>query len=387
MRSLLILRALFLAATLAMVQILLPAMTAAADMNPLVFFGTYTGAKSRGVYVSRFDVVRGKLTAPRLAAEMRNPSFLVVHPNGEYLYAVGEVGDFGAEKNGVVVSFRIDRATGQLSRLNEQPSGGSEPCHLAIDPSAARVLVANYGSGSIAAFPVKDRGELGAQSCVVQHRGSSANPQRQEGPHAHFITPDPAKRFALVCDLGLDQVLLYRLDKKSMNLTANEPPFASLKPGSGPRHLVFHPNGRYVYVINEMASSVTVFGYDAQAGRLSEVETVSTLPNTVKGENSCAEVQIHPSGKFLYGSNRGHNSLARFAVDPKTGKLTFLDCQPSGGKTPRHFAIDPSGRWLLSENQDSDNVLVFRIDAADGRLQPTGESIEVGAPVCAVFAP
>ncbi len=350
-----------------------------------VYIGTYTGGKSEGIYVARFDPATGSLGAPELAAKMRNPTFLALHPTGRFLYAVGEVGNFGGKDQGVVSAFSIDPKTGGLILLNEQPSGGSGPCHLALDRHGRFVLVANYGSGSVASLPLEG-GKLDSPR-AIQHQGSSVNRQRQAGPHAHFITMDPAERFVLACDLGLDQVLVYRLDGPANSLVANDPPSAVLKPGAGPRHLVFGRGGKFVYVINELDSTITSFSYDPKHGTLNELQTVSTLPADFKGNNSCAEIQMHPSGKFLYGSNRGHDSIAVFAVDRTSGNLKLIQHQFSGGKTPRHFAIHPSGRWLLAENQDSDNIVVFRVDPGTGRLASTGTEISVGAPVCVEFAP
>jgi 6-phosphogluconolactonase len=247
--------------------------------------------------------------------------------------------------------------------------------------------VANYGDGSIAALAIQADGTLAEPGTVIQHQGSSHNPERQAGPHAHFIIPDPANRFALTCDLGLDQVLVYRLDAAKSTLAANDPPFAAVKPGSGPRHLAFHPSGRFVFLINEMGSTLMAFAYDAGRGTLKELQTVSTLPENFTGTKSGAEVQVHPSGKFVYGSNRGHDSIAVFALDPASGRLTFLESQSTEGKTPRHFALDPTGQWLLAENQDSDSIVVFRVDSKTGRLSPSGQTVSVGAPVCAVFVP
>lgn len=365
---------------------LMPA-SAASEPNPqLAYFGTYTGQKSKGIYVARFDAKTGKFSAPEWAADTRNPSFLAIHPNHRWLYAAGEVDSFGGKPGGVVGAFRIDPKSGRLERINEQPSGGAGPCHVAVDHTGKCLLVANYGSGSVAVLPIDAEGRLGTGTSI-QHHGSSINPQRQEGPHAHFIIPDPGNQFALACDLGLDKVLVYRLNPEQPSLVANTPPCVSLKPGSGPRHLVFAPNGRFVYVINEMGSSITTFSYDAHAGSLKELETHSTLPPEFRGQNSCAEIQVHPSGKFIYGSNRGHNSIAVFRVNPKDGRLQRTECVSVGGKTPRHFAIDPSGKWLLAENQDSDGVASFAIDSATGHLTTTGETTEVGAPVCLVFVP
>ena len=352
-----------------------------------VYIGTYTGPTSKGIYLSYFDSATGKLSPPEVAAETTNPSFLALHPGGQWLYAVGEVSSYQGKAEGVVSSFRIDQSNGQLTLLNQQPSGGGGPCHLALDKTGKCLLVANYGSGSVAALPVESDGRLGSPGMSIQHHGSSLNPQRQAEPHAHFITPDPNNTFVLACDLGLDKVLVYRLSPMQASLTPDDPPSGSLKPGSGPRHLAFNPNGRFLYVINELSSSLTTCSYDPGKGILKELETRSTLPPEFKGENSCAEVQMHPSGSFVYGSNRGHNSIAVFRINPRDGRIQRIEDVACGGKTPRHFALDPSGRWLLVENQDSNNVLVFAVDLSSGRLMPTAEKIEVGAPVCLVFAP
>lgn len=352
----------------------------------LVYFGTYTGTKSQGIYVARFDTRTGQLSAPELAAETRNPSFLAVHPNRRQLYAVGEIGDFGGKRTGAVSAFAIEPRTGALTLLNQQSSGGQGPCHLSLDAKGKFLLVANYGGGSVASLPVRPDGSLAEAVSVIQHAGSSVNPKRQAGPHAHFITMDPANRFALACDLGLDQVLVYRLDAKSGELIPNDPPYAAVAPGAGPRQFAFSRNGKLVYVLNELTSSLTVFAYAPRRGTLTELQTLSTLPGEFTG-NSCAEVEVHPSGKFVYASNRGHDSIAVFAVEKATGRLTLVEHQPTQGKTPRHFAIDPTGRWLLAENQGDNNVVVFEIDKQTGKLRFTGQSVEVGSPVCAVFVP
>jgi 6-phosphogluconolactonase len=351
----------------------------------LVYFGTYTGAKSKGIYVARFDSATGKLTEPELVAETRNPSFLAVHPNGRFLYAVGELNDFQGKRAGAVSAFALDAKTGKLTLLNQQPSGGQGPCHLALDSKGRCVLVANYGSGSVALLPILKDGSIGQPISTIQHAGSSANPQRQAGPHAHHIVADPGSRFVLACDLGLDKALIYRLDSKYAKLVPHDPPFASVAPGAGPRHLAFSPNGKFAYVINELNSSITTFAYEARRGVMTELQTVSTLPEKFPGNNSCAEIEVHPSGKFVYGSNRGHDSIAVFAADRKSGKLTPVEHQSTQGKTPRHFAIDPTGRWLLAENQGSDSIVVFEIDPKTGGLNTTGRTITVGSPVCAVF--
>lgn len=352
----------------------------------LVFFGTYTGPKSQGIYVSRFDSATGKLGAPQLAAETKSPSFLAVHPKGRFLYAVGEASALGDARQGGVTAFAMEPA-GKLRALNTQPSGGSGPCHLALDAAGRLLVTANYGSGSVAALPVRADGALDAPAVEVQHVGSSVNKDRQAGPHAHSADVSPDGRFALVCDLGLDKVMVYRLGAKESALTANDPAFGVAPPGSGPRHLAFGRNGKFVYVVNEMISSVTAFSWDAKRGALAAVQTVSTLPEKFEGKSYCAEIAVHPSGKFVYASNRGHDSIAVFAADPKTGKLTLVELEPTQGKTPRHFALDPTGGWLLAENQASDSVVVFRVDRKTGRLDASGGNVEVPSPVCAVFVP
>lgn len=351
-----------------------------------VFIGTYTGARSQGIYTARFDPESGRLSAPELAVAAQNPTFLALSHDGRFLYAVNEIGNFSGRPSGAVSAFRIDQQSGKLTLLNQEPSGGSGPCHVAIDNTGRCVLVANYGSGSVAAFKADADGRLSGLVCQVQHHGSSINSQRQEGPHAHFITTDPANRFALACDLGLDQVLVYRFDPEKATLIPNDPPAAPVPPGAGPRHLAFHPNGRWVYDINELNSTLSSFQYAARQGTLIPLETVATLPEGFSGRNACAEITVHPSGKFLYGSNRGDDSIALFSIDPKTGKPHFVTRESTRGKTPRHFALDSSGRWLLAENQDSNDIFVFRIDLGSGRLTPVGDRTEVGAPVCLVFA-
>lgn len=371
--------------------LLLPLLAAAnlmaAPKTWTVYIGTYTTGASKGIYQAQFDAQTGKLSDPELAAETKNPSFLALHPDGRHLYAVGEINSFGGQKTGAVSAFGIEANTGRLEALGQQSSGGGGPCHVAVDRSGRCVMVANYGSGSIAALPIEPKGGLGAPAGIVQHEGASVNPRRQAGPHAHQIVPDPANRLALVCDLGLDKVLFYRLEPRPARLVAGDPPSVSLPPGAGPRHLAFHPKGKFVYVISELNSTITACRYQAKPGTLEPVQTVSTLPEEFRGENTCAEIQVHPSGKFVCGSNRGHDSLAMFAADSRSGRLTLLQHQSSGGKTPRFFDFDPSGRWLLAANQGSDNVAVFAVEPQTGRLTPTGQSITVGAPVCVVFRP
>jgi len=348
----------------------------------LVYVGTYTRGASEGIYLCHLDLATGRLELAGLAAKAVNPSFLAIHPSRSLLYAVGEMSNFAGEKTGAVSAFSIDRKTGQLSLLNQAGSQGRGPCHLVVDHTGKYVLVANYGGGSVACLSIKDDGRLGKATSFVQHQGSSVDPRRQKGPHAHSINLDAANRFAFAADLGLDKILIYRFDAKGGQLAPNEPAWAEVAPGSGPRHFAFHPSGRYAYVINELKSTVTGFRYDRRRGALEPIETVSTLPEGFDGDNTTAEVQVHPSGKFLFGSNRGHDSIAIFRIDLDTGRLTFVGNESTRGSTPRNFGIDPTGAYLLAANQATDNVVVFRIDANTGKLSPTGHSAAVPSPVC-----
>ncbi len=311
-----------------------------------VYVGTYTGRNSQGIYQFDFDTATGKATQPELAGEGVNPSFLALAPSGKFLYSVSEL--TGGKKEGAINAFAIDPATGKLTLLNQQSSGGQGPCHVTVDHTGKFALATNYNSGSVTVLPINDDGTLGASTAFDQHEGTGPNKARQEGPHAHSVNMDPSNRFAIVCDLGLDKVFVYRLNADG-TLTPHDPPTVQVPAGGGPRHFTFHPNGKFAYVINEMGSTVTVFKWDGDKGTLTEVQTISTLPDGVSlPNNTTAEVQVHPSGKFLYGSNRGHDSIAMFAIDQDTGRLTSLGQVPSGGKTPRHFAIDPTGNWLLA---------------------------------------
>ncbi len=365
---------------------------AADDTKPssgtcLVYVGTYTGEKSKGIYAYRLDLANGRCAPLGLVAEVKSPSFLAVHPNHKFLYSVNEIDDFDDKPAGGVSAFAIDADKGQLTFLNHQSSQGAGPCHVVVDKTGHTVLAANYGGGSVVALPIGSDGRLGKATSFIQHQGNSVNPQRQKEPHAHSINVDLGNRFAVAADLGLDKVLIYRLDPERSQLTANEPAWAAVKPGSGPRHFAFHPSGKFGYVINEILCTVTAFAYDGQRGQLTERQTISTLPEgtTLKPEFSTAEVQVHPSGKFLYGSNRGHDTIAVFAIDDAQGTLRYVENRSTQGKTPRGFGIDPTGRYLLAGNQDSHTITVFRIDEQTGRLTPTGDTLEVGSPVCVKF--
>jgi 6-phosphogluconolactonase len=351
----------------------------------LVYFGTYTGKLSQGVYVSRLDRSSGSLSAPQLAAATANPSFLAVHPSGSFLYAVNEVATSGGNASGTVSAFAIDRPSGRLALLNQESSAGADPAHLVVDRAGRNVLVANYSGRTVAVLPIVGDGRLRPATAVKRHEGSSVDRQRQNEPHPHGIALDRANRFAYVTDLGLDQVKIYRFDgtKGQLDLAGSAP----VKGGSGPRHIAIRPDGRFAYVINEMACTITGFAVDAASGALRDIETVSTLPagEAVAAGYSTAEIAVHPSGRFLYGSNRGHDTIAVFAIDAASGKLTLVEHEPTRGRTPRGFGIEPEGAYLIVGNQRSDSVVVMRIDAGTGALTPTGATIQVGSPVSVEF--
>jgi 6-phosphogluconolactonase len=351
-----------------------------------LYVGTYTDAGSRGIYRSELDLASGELAAPVLAGESTNPSYLALDPNGRLLYAVNELTSFAGERSGAVSAFAIDAASGSLTLLGQQSSGGADPCYIAVDHGGRNVLVANYTGGSLAVMPVAGDGRLQPASAFVQLIGSGPNPARQEGPHAHQIVLDPSGRFALAADLGTDRLLVYRYDAARGSLEPNDPPAALLTPGSGPRHLAWHPNGRFAYVISELASTVTVMRWDGERGALAAVQTVTTLPPGFVGTNTAAEIAVSADGRFAYASNRGDDSLAVFAVDPAAGTLTPAGRVAAGGRTPRHIVIDPTGRWLLVANQGSDGITVFRIDAVTGLPSAAGRPLALSRPVCLVFA-
>lgn len=358
----------------------------------LMFVGTYTRrlphveAQAEGIYACRVDPATGVVTLVATTTGVVNPSYLTLSPDLRFLYAVNEVEETDGQPTGGVSAFSVDLESAALTALNRQPSHGTAPCHIAVDKTGRYALVANYGSGSVACIPIGPDGSLGAASDVHQHAGSSANPERQQGPHAHSINVDPRNGYALVCDLGLDRVLSYRLDLERGKLVPAARPHASVAPGSGPRHFDFHPSGRYAYAINELSSTMTAFAYDAPAGSLEELQTLSTLPAGFQERSHCADVRVHPSGRFVYGSNRGHDSIAMYAIDQATGTLSFLGAEPTGGRTPRGFAIDPSGAFLLAANQNTGTIVTFRIDQATGRLESTGHVADVPTPVCIKFA-
>jgi 6-phosphogluconolactonase len=350
-----------------------------------VYVGTYTDTTSKGIYRFTLDPKTGATTSPVLAAETKNPSFLALHPNGRFLYAVGEMDSFNGKKGGAVSAFAIDPKTGDLKLLNRQPSEGTGPCHLVVDGAGKNVLVANYGGGNVAVLPLGADGRLAPAASVAMHEGSGPNKGRQEKPHAHGIYLSADQRFAFSPDLGADRVFVYRYG--ALKGTLDPHGAAVLPPGSGPRHLAFDPKETHAYVINELLSTITVFAYDAAQGTLTAGETVSTLPAGFAGTSSTAEVAVSPDGRFVYGSNRGDDSLAVFTRNETTGRLTPRGHLPVGGKTPRHFAFDPTGQYILAAHQGSDTISVLRVDAKTGLATPVGATLPVGKPVCLLPVP
>jgi len=349
-----------------------------------LYVGTYTATgKSDGIYLYGMDPATGALNRINSFKSV-NPSFLITDRKRMRLYAVNEVGEYAGKPGGGVSAFEIDRSTLNLRLLNEQATNGADPCHLTMDRRAKTLLVANYTGGSLTALPLRSDGTLGMATEVKQHEGSSIKEQ-QKGPHAHCIILDTAERYALAADLGIDKVMIYRFDPMTAKLTPGKQPSAGLQQGAGPRHLTLHPNGKYLYVINELDSTMTAFQYNGTNGTVTHIETVSTLPSDFSGVSYCADVHVSPSGKFLYGSNRGHNSIVVFEIDQRSGKLKALEHVSTEGNWPRNFVIDPSGQFLLVANQRSDNVVTFAIDPRTGRLKPTGNVAEIPVPVCLKF--
>ena len=356
----------------------------------LLFVGTYTErtpAGSKGIYSARFDTTTGRISGMQLAAELENPSWVTVSRDQRFLYAVSEVGvrDARGVPVGRVAAYAI-AADGKLTELNRVSSGGADPCHLGITRSGRSVAVANYTGGSTVCFHVGADGRLGTAS-PDQHSGKGPNAQRQEGPHAHSVDFASDDRLLLSCDLGNDRIYVYRHDPSTGAIAPHRPAFVGLEPGSGPRHLALHPSGRYAYVLTELSSTIAVFAWNAQTGTLVQRQTIPTVPLGTPPSNSTAEIAVHPSGRYVYASNRGHDSIAVFSVDARDGRLSHLANTSTGGSTPRNFAIDPSGRWLLAANQRSDDIVTFAIDPQTGALAPNGAKVKVSRPVCIAFAP
>jgi 6-phosphogluconolactonase len=350
-----------------------------------MYAGTYSTGGSRGIYAYRFETGSGKIVPVGVAAVISNPSFLLAHPNRKLLFAVGEEGSETAP--GSVTSFSINPKNGRLTQLSQVSSRGGGPCHLALDRSAAWLAVANYAGGSVAVLPVGADGKLGEASAFVQQRGLSVNRARQSGPHAHAVLFSPDNRFLLVADLGADRIFIYRFDAAHGRIAPNDPPSAEGPLGGGVRHLVFHPNGKVLYAINELASSVTMFRFDAERGALEDVQSVSTLPEGFKGKTTAAEIAIDAAGARVYASNRGHDSLALLAVDPVLFTLTTMEFPSVMGRTPRHFALDPEGRNVVVACQDSGLLLVFRVHPVTGQIQPRTHTAKVPNPTCVAFVP
>lgn len=360
----------------------------AAGKDYFVYIGTYTRTRGNGIYTFRFQPATGKLTPVALAAETASPSFLAVHPNRKFLYAVNEhEGPDLPGKNNTVSAYAIEPKTGSLTFLNKVSSRGEGPAHIVFDRSGKHLLVLNYRSGSLALLPIQADGRLGEATAFDQHHGSGLHKERQAGPHAHGGVFSLDNRFALVAEHGIDEVMIYRFDAAKGSLTPNEPPFYKATPGAAPRHLALHPNGKILYALNELESTVTVLDYGTAKGTLSRVQELTTLPAGFSGSNSGAEIQVDRAGKFLYTSNRGHDSIAVFAIDPAKGTLTPLEHVSTQGKVPRNFALDPTGAYLFAANENSDNIVLFRVSPA-GRLTPAGQIIEqVPEPTCIVFVP
>ncbi|MDE3084079.1 MAG: lactonase family protein, partial [Verrucomicrobiota bacterium] len=359
----------------------------------LVYIGTYTnnGSSSQCIYALRFDPASGALSKPFLAAKANNPTFLALHPNKRYLYTAGEIvptDPLAASETGGIAAYAIDANTGKLTYLDNQCTSGKATTHLAVDATGKAVVAVSYGNNYVCTLPIA--ADFGLDSCSVflQHHGPlGPNHQRQDKPHPHSVTLSPDNRFAFVCDLGLDRVFSYRFDADHAAIEPNDPPFAVVPAGVGPRHSTFSRDGRFFYVVNEMGGSICVFDYDAASGRLTLKQTISTLRADYHGVNTSAEICIHPNGRFVYASNRGPDELAVFLRDEKTGLLKLVEIVPCGGKHPRNFELSPDGNWLLCANRDTNNVVVFRVDSATGRLTPTGQSAEISQPVCVLFVP
>jgi 6-phosphogluconolactonase len=356
-----------------------PPIRSALVADTFVYFGSHSSGPGIGFSLARFDIETGALTKPEFLLEAKEPAFFVFSADGSRLYTCN------SGTPGGLSAYAVEPHTGHLRLLNRVLTGGGDTSYLSLDRTGRYVLVANYDGGNVAVFALKPDGAIGDWTAFDQHTGRSVNPRRQTHAYAHAIVLDPTNRFVLVPDLGVDKLFVYRFDEKSGALTPNDPPFAAIAPGSGPRHVRFHPNGRWVYLINEIARTIVAFAWNTSDGTLTPFQTATTLPADFSGVSTCAELEIHPNGRFLYGSNRGHDSLAVFAIDQDTGRLTPVEHVSSGGKTPRNFAFDPTGQGIVLTNQDSSNAVVFRVDAATGRLTRTGDPVSVPAPFCERF--
>ena len=364
----------------------------------LVYIGSYTEpirfgtgkilqGKGDGIYVYRMDQKSGALEPVSKATGITNPSYLAFDSPRRFLYVVNELKTFENTPTGTVSAFAVDPKTGKLEFLNKRMTHGTDPCHVLVDKKGKYVFVANFMSGSICVLPVLEDGSLGEASDFIQHQGSGIDPVRQQGPHAHAVTLDEAGRFAFVPDLGLDKVMAYQFDPKRGMLEPNQVPWVKMKPGAGPRHVAFHRSGKFAFLINELDSTLASLSYDGRRGAFKVLQIVPTLQEGYQGESTCADVQVSPAGAFVYGSNRGHDSIVIYRVNQRAGRLTYVGHQSTLGKTPRSFAIDPTGRFLLAANQDSGTVVTFRIEPKTGKLLPMGHAIQVPTPVCVKFVP
>ncbi len=353
----------------------------ATSADPVVFVSAFTSGEAGAIHAYGFDSKTGQLNLLNRTTDVNNPFFLAISPNGKFLYSI-DAEKFGGPENEFVAAYRIEGRDGKLTRLNRQSAGGTASCYLDVDATGKTVVVANYSTGSVASLPIQDDGSLAEAASFVQHVGASVDPKRQTGPNAHSIVVSPDNRFALAADLGIDKVLIYRLNADTATITANETqPFAKLPPGSGPRHLTFHPNGQRVYVINELSNTITVFNYAVDVGTLTAQHTISTLPAEFSDRTNTADLKISPDGKFLYGTNRGHDSIAIYKI-ADNGQLDLVSIEPSLGNGPQNLLITPDGRWLLCANMPGNSLVVFAIDSKTGALTPTGEPLSIPMPSC-----
>lgn len=350
-----------------------------------VYIGGHESGPGRGISLATFDTITGVLSKPELVIESEAPSYLQIAANKNYLYACNSLEKFQGKDEGALSAFKIDRASGHLSLVNQQPSGGVNPCHVSIDGTGHFLFAANYNSGSVIVRRILPDGSIGEETGFDQHSGKGINPERQEGPHAHCIKADPSNRFVLATDLGTDKLMVYRFDDVSGSITPNDPAFAKVSPGLGPRHFTFSPNGNFCYLVDEMGNAVTVFAWDVTKGKLKELQTIGALPADFQGFDKSAEIRVHPSGKFLYCSNRGHNSLTVFSINNATGLLAVVQHVPAMGQSPRNFDFDPSGKWLIVTNHDGNNAVVFSVDQNTGQLKQHGDPVQVHNPFCLQF--
>ena len=351
--------------------------------EPLVFISAFAAGDQGAIHAYQLDLASGHLKQAHSTTDVEHPFFLALSPDNRFLYSI-HAKTFGGKENEEVAAYEIVGRTGQLKLLNRQSALCTAACYVDVDATGKTVVVANYATGSVASLPVRSDGSLGEAATFIQHHGSSINPARQEGPHAHCIVVSPDNRFAYAADLGLDQVLGYRLDAATAKLSPNQQPFVKTPPGAGPRHLTFHPNGKHVYVINELTNSVTLFDYASESGMLTERQTISTLPKDFEGTSYCADLKITPDGRFLYGTNRGHDSIAAYEIGA-AGRLTLLAIEPSLGKGPQNLAITAGGELLLCANMPGNNVAVFWIDARTGGLKSVGQPISTTSPSCIII--